>query len=113
MSFDDRPEDPDNAKVTFDREELVGRALHELATKHSVPRTSLWIQTKYTPIGGQDVSKPLPYDPKSSIAEQVQSSVQTSLRQLGVDYLDGLLLHSPLPTFEASDIHLYVALSRR
>jgi predicted oxidoreductase len=26
------------------------------------------------------------------------------LRQLGVDYLDGLLLHSPLPTFEASKV---------
>lgn len=82
------------------REELVGKAISELETKHAIPRTSLWIQTKYTPIGGQDTTKPLPYDPKAPIEEQVKSSVETSLRQLGVDYLDGLLLHSPLPTFE-------------
>ncbi|KAI5455473.1 hypothetical protein NCC49_000283 [Naganishia albida] len=82
------------------QEELVGQAIAELASKHSIQRSSLWIQTKYTAIGGQDPSKPLPYDPRSSIDEQVRSSVQTSLSQLGVDYLDGLLLHSPLPTFE-------------
>ncbi|KAJ9123217.1 hypothetical protein QFC22_001411 [Naganishia vaughanmartiniae] len=82
------------------REELVGKAISELETKYSIPRASLWIQTKYTPIGGQDATKPLPYDPKSSIEAQVKISVETSLRQLGVDYLDGLLLHSPLPTFE-------------
>ncbi|KAJ9107539.1 hypothetical protein QFC21_000997 [Naganishia friedmannii] len=82
------------------REELVGKAISELETKHSIPRASLWIQTKYTPIGGQDMTKPLPYDPKSTIEEQVKSSVETSLRQLNVDYLDGLLLHSPIPTVE-------------
>jgi diketogulonate reductase-like aldo/keto reductase len=89
------------------REELVGKAISELETKHAIPRTSLWIQTKYTPIGGQDTTKPLPYDPKASIEEQVKSSVETSLRQLGVDYLDGLLLHSPLPTFEVSGLGHY------
>lgn len=54
--------------------------------------------SRYTPIGGQDTSQPLPYDPRAHIPTQVQTSVQTSLKNLRTPYLDGVLLHSPLPT---------------
>lgn len=79
-------------------EEGVGQALqrhHQLGIR----RESLFIQTKYTPLSGQDPAK-IPYNPLSSIAEQVRQSVQVSLRNLNTDYLDALLLHSPLPTHE-------------
>jgi hypothetical protein len=41
---------------------------------HCIQRSSLFLQTKFTPIDGQDRSQPLPYDPKASLAEQVGGS---------------------------------------
>jgi len=58
-------------------------------------RADIYLQTKFTPVNGQD-PKRLPYDPKASLAEQVAQSFETSLRNLQTDYLDGLVLHSPL-----------------
>lgn len=62
-----------------------------------IKRTELYIQTKFTPLPGQDPNR-IPYDPEAPIADQVAQSFQASLRNLGTDYLDGLLLHSPLAT---------------
>ncbi len=72
----------------------VGQALQRLKERE-ISRESLFIQTKFTPLSGQDLTS-VPYDPSSSIAEQVGQSFQTSLKNLRVDYLDALLLHSPL-----------------
>jgi diketogulonate reductase-like aldo/keto reductase len=77
---------------------LVGEALQILKEKHNIQRGDLFIQTKYTPIGGQDLTKPLPYDKHSPIATQVATSVDTSLKNLRTTYLDSCLLHSPLAT---------------
>lgn len=55
--------------------------------------------TRFTPIGGQDTSQHLPYDPSSTIETQVRSSFATSLRQLRTTYLDSYILHSPLETY--------------
>jgi diketogulonate reductase-like aldo/keto reductase len=60
-------------------------------------RTGLYLQTKFTPISGQDPSR-IPYDPKAPLADQIRASVATSLRNLQTDYLDCVLLHSPMPT---------------
>lgn len=51
---------------------------------------------RYTPINGQDTSKPLPYDPSLPIPSQIISSFSTSLSNLRTTYLDSYLLHSPL-----------------
>ena len=58
-------------------------------------RGELFLQTKFTPLSGQD-SKQIPYDPNAPLAEQVAQSFAASLRNLQTDYLDSLLLHSPL-----------------
>ncbi|KAG8695524.1 hypothetical protein FRC08_007722, partial [Ceratobasidium sp. 394] len=42
------------------REDLVGEALTELYDQHGLSREQLFIQTKYTPIGGHDTSQPIP-----------------------------------------------------
>ena len=85
--------------IDFDfSEDLVGEALVELETKHNIHRQDLFIQTKFTPINGQDRSKPLPYDPRASLVEQVQQSFATSLKNLRTNYVDSLVLHSPLST---------------
>ena len=54
--------------------------------------------SRYTPIDGQDLAQPLPYDPETDIAVQVEASVQMSLKQLCTTYIDSVLLHSPLRT---------------
>ncbi|KAJ7772690.1 NADP-dependent oxidoreductase domain-containing protein [Mycena maculata] len=82
------------------REDLVGEALLTLQNQHGIKREDLFIQTKYTPIGGQTTSKPLPYDPAASITSQINASFATSLSHLHTTYLDSYILHSPLPTLE-------------
>ncbi len=61
-----------------------------------VRRADLYLQTKFTPLSGQDPAR-LPYDPASPLPAQVRQSFETSLHNLRTDYLDGLILHSPLP----------------
>lgn len=58
-------------------------------------RSELYLQTKFTPLTGQDPAR-LPYDATASIAEQVRQSFAQSLHNLGSNYLDCLLLHSPM-----------------
>lgn len=74
----------------------VGEALQRLK-EQGIARDQLFIQTKFTPIDGQDPAT-IPYDPAATIAVQVRQSIQISLRNLNVDYIDALLLHSPLST---------------
>lgn len=62
-------------------------------------RADLYLQTKFTPASGQDTLT-IPYDPQVPLAAQVAQSLAASLRNLRTDYLDGLLLHSPLATQE-------------
>jgi len=79
---------------------LVGEALQELQETHGIKREAIFLQTKYTPIGGQDLTKSLPYNPTDPITEQVKSSFQKSLTNLRTTYLDSYILHSPLNTLE-------------
>ena len=58
-------------------------------------REDLYIQTKFTPVSGQDPYR-TPYDPHAPLAEQVTQSFATSLSNLATSYLDCLVLHSPL-----------------
>jgi diketogulonate reductase-like aldo/keto reductase len=58
-------------------------------------RADLYLQTKFTPLLGQDPNQ-VPYDPKARLAEQVAQSFQSSLCNLQTSYLDCLVLHSPL-----------------
>ena len=66
-------------------------ACHEL----SIERSELYLQSKFTPLTGQDPEQ-VPYDAKASLDEQVAQSFQTSLKNLQTTYLDCLILHSPL-----------------
>ena len=53
------------------REDLVGEALSILAADYKIERSSLFIQTKFTPIDGQDLGQPLPYDRYAPLTDQV------------------------------------------
>src|ERR1700686_3547864 len=62
-------------------------------------RRDLYLQTKFTHVSGQDPRR-IPYDRTASLPEQIAQSFAASLRNLQTDYLDCLILHSPLPTAE-------------
>ena len=64
-----------------------------------VARAELYLQTKYTPVAGQDAND-IPYDATAPLEEQVRQSVAASLRNLRTSYIDCLVLHSPLPSHE-------------
>jgi diketogulonate reductase-like aldo/keto reductase len=59
-------------------------------------RADLYLQTKFTSPSGHDPRR-IPYDPEAPLPDQVQQSFAASLRNLQTDYLDCLVLHSPLP----------------
>ena len=59
-------------------------------------RADLYLQTKFTPLSGQD-PKRIPYDSQAPVAQQVAQSFEVSLHNLRTDYIDCLVLHSPLP----------------
>jgi diketogulonate reductase-like aldo/keto reductase len=66
-----------------------------LSLDDALVRADLYLQTKFTPVSGQD-PKRIPYDPNLPLAEQVTQSFAASLRNLQTGYLDCLVLHSPL-----------------
>jgi diketogulonate reductase-like aldo/keto reductase len=61
----------------------------------ALTRGDLFLQTKFTPLSGHDPTR-IPYDRNAPLSEQVAQSFAASLRNLQTDYLDSLLLHSPL-----------------
>jgi len=75
-------------------EPLVGAALQRLKD-HGIERETLFLQTKFTPLSGQD-PKQLPYDKNSPMESQVVQSFETSKKNLQTHYVDSLILHSPV-----------------
>jgi diketogulonate reductase-like aldo/keto reductase len=65
--------------------------------KRGLTRADLYLQTKFTSLSGQDPNR-IPYDSKAPLPQQVAQSVAVSLRNLQTNYLDCVLLHSPMPT---------------
>lgn len=89
------------------KEALVGAGIKEAISKGIVKREDLFIQTKFTPVSGQDPDN-MPYDPNAPLKEQVHASVSSSLKNFTFDdsanaYIDSLVLHSP-PSNEFSDL---------
>lgn len=72
----------------------VGDALNRLVHQ-GISRNQIFLQTKFTPLRGQDPER-IPYDPDAPIADQVQQSFSRSKENLGTAYIDSLVLHSPL-----------------
>lgn len=74
------------------QEALVGEALVELA-KQGLSRDRFFLQTKFTPVNGQDHRTP--YDAQADLTTQVRQSFESSLAHLHTDYLDSYVLHGP------------------
>jgi diketogulonate reductase-like aldo/keto reductase len=83
--------DTANQLIHYD-EALVGEALQTLQKK-GIQRDALFLQTKFTPAGGQDHRTP--YDPAADLTTQVNQSFASSLTHLVTDYVDSYVLHAP------------------
>jgi len=79
----------------------VGEALRILSKDHGISREELFIQTKFTSLNGQD-PKSVPYDKNADLPTQVQQSMAKSLENLGVSFVDSLVMHSPMRTLPAT-----------
>ena len=91
------------------QEALAGDALQALA-KQGIARESLFLQTKFTPVNGQDHRTP--YDAKADITTQVKQSFESSLAHLHADYLDSYVLHGPYSRYGlgAADWEVWAAI---
>jgi diketogulonate reductase-like aldo/keto reductase len=74
------------------QEALVGEALQALEKK-GIKRETLFLQTKFTPVDGQDHRTP--YDASADLATQVKQSFDSSLSHLCTEVLDSYVLHAP------------------
>ena len=86
-------------------------ALVRMAAERGVPRSALWLQTKFTHPSGHTTPQPeshdqlgespsavaglAPYSVSASTDEQVKQSFRSSLEHLGTSYVDALFLHAP------------------
>ncbi len=91
------------------QEALVGEALLSLA-KQGIARETLFLQTKFTPVNGQDHRTP--YDAKADLTQQVKQSFDSSLAHLHTTYLDSYVLHGPYSRYGlgASDREVWEAM---
>ncbi|MBI2149571.1 MAG: aldo/keto reductase [Acidobacteria bacterium] len=79
----------------------VGQALTAAYRDGVVTRADLFLQTKFTYMGGQDHR--LPYDPSAGLTTQVGQSMASSLEHLGADYVDSYVLHGPASGYGWTD----------
>lgn len=77
-------------------EEKVGEALVRML-QEGILRSELFIQTKFTSLDGQDPNQ-IPYDKNAKLEVQVEQSIAKSLENLQTNYIDSIVMHSPMPT---------------
>jgi diketogulonate reductase-like aldo/keto reductase len=74
-------------------EAAVGSAVAAWREEGKGQREDLFLQTKFTSLGGQDHR--LPYDRGADPATQVEQSFASSLEHLQTSYVDSYVLHGP------------------
>jgi len=74
-------------------EAAVGEAISLAIGSGAIRREDLFLQTKFTPLGGQDHR--LPYEGDAPVSKQVAQSFASSLQHFAVEYLDSYVLHGP------------------
>jgi diketogulonate reductase-like aldo/keto reductase len=75
-------------------EPQIGTALQRLKD-HGIEREDLFLQTKFTPLSGQD-PRQVPYEKNAPVELQIAQSFETSKNNLQTEYVDSLVLHSPM-----------------
>jgi diketogulonate reductase-like aldo/keto reductase len=90
----------------------VGQGLAAAYRAGVVTREELFLQTKFTYLGGQDHR--LPYDPEADLSTQVAQSMASSLDHLGTDHVDSYVLHGPASGrgWTEADAEVWAAMAR-
>ncbi len=71
-----------------------GDAISEIMKiRPDILRCNIFLQSKFTPINGQDPHGFLPYDPSASLTEQVHQSFKTTLKNLQTHYLGKMIIY--------------------
>jgi diketogulonate reductase-like aldo/keto reductase len=88
----------------------VGQGLAAAYRAGVLTRDEVFLQTKFTYVGGQDHR--LPYDPAAPLATQVAQSMASSLEHLGTDHVDSYVLHGPASGrgWSAEDAEVWAAM---
>jgi diketogulonate reductase-like aldo/keto reductase len=76
------------------QENLVGQGLLK-AFEKGVKKEEIYLQTKFTPIDGQDRNN-MPYLLNDSLEVQIEKSFEISKKNLKTDFIDSYILHSPI-----------------
>lgn len=76
----------------------VGDALQSLYSQGIISRSGVFLQTKFTSLNGQDPNR-IPYDKDAPLSQQVHQSFNISCTNLRSEYIDSLVLHSPMAQF--------------
>lgn len=79
-------------------EKGVGEGIKRAFDVNIISREELYIQTKFTPLSAHDIND-VPYNINDPIEMQVEQSIKKSLENLQVDYIDSVLLHSPISPY--------------
>ncbi len=77
------------------REDLVGLGLEKAYTEGLIKREDIFLQTKFTPIGGQDLDN-MPYLQNDDVVTQLEKSFLKSKENLKTNFIDSYVLHSPI-----------------
>jgi len=76
-------------------EKGVGEGINKSIKDNIITRNDLYIQTKFTPIDGQDKNN-MPYEITDDLKIQIRKSFENSKKNLQVEYIDSYILHSPI-----------------
>jgi diketogulonate reductase-like aldo/keto reductase len=90
----------------------VGQGLAAAYRAGVVGREDVFLQTKFTYLGGQDHR--LPFDPRADLTTQVAQSMASSLEHLGTDHVDSYVLHGPASSrgWSDADVETWAAMVR-
>src|SRR5918996_181057 len=90
----------------------VGEGLAAAYRAGVVTREQVFVQTKFTYLGGQDHR--LPYDRAADLSTQVAQSMASSLEHLGTDHVDSYVLHGPASGrgWTSYDAEVWAAMAR-
>jgi diketogulonate reductase-like aldo/keto reductase len=86
---------------------LVGKGWTKAAKELGLSRRGMFLQTKFTPISGQDPNN-IPYGTSKLLQEMVAESLQVLLHNLQTTYLDSWVMHSPLSMVEETMVAYHV-----
>lgn len=76
-------------------EKLVGVGIEKAINENIIKKEDLYIQTKFTPLDGQDKNN-MPYLESDDLKTQITKSFENSKKNLKTNYIDSYLLHSPV-----------------